>query len=157
MRLLLIASALLVAPLATALTMLPTRTFAASSPPAYARCAACHLSTGAGVPGAYPSLRVDARALAMKPEGRRYLALAVVKGLAGPITVEGKAYRGTMPMQAGMDDAAVAGVLTYVIGTLSTGGGVKPKPFTAPEIKSARAAGASMNAAAVAKSRPAPR
>jgi len=154
MRTLLMASALVAMPLAILVTMASTQTHAASSPQAYARCAACHLPTGAGVPGSYPSLRVDARALAMNPEGRRYLVQAVVKGLSGPITVEGKTYRGTMPMQAGMDDATVAGVLTYVTGSLTAGGGAKPKPFTAEEVKAAKAAGASKSAAAVAKSRP---
>ena len=54
----------------------------------FQRCAACHTRTGAGVPGAYPPLGADFRALASKPAGRRHLALAILKGLSGPITVE---------------------------------------------------------------------
>ena len=41
------------------------------------RCAACHLSNGAGVPGAFPPLKTDVRKLAGTVAGRRYLALVV--------------------------------------------------------------------------------
>lgn len=130
--------------------------YAQSGQQAFSRCAACHLPTGAGVPGSYPSLQKDARILARSPVGRRYMVQVVTKGLSGPITVDGKAFRGTMPMQGGMSDAAVAGVLTYVTGTIAKGGAA-PKPFTAAEVAAARAAAASMNPAAIAKSRPAAR
>ena len=117
----------------------------------YNRCAACHTRTGAGVPGAYPPLNADFRALAAKPGGRRYLALAVIKGLNGPITVEGKAYRGMMPAQGGMDDAAVAAVLNHVGVTIAKAG--PPfKPFSDQEVAGYRADGKAMSAADVAKS-----
>ena len=109
----------------------------------FQRCAACHLPTGAGVPGAYPPLDAHVRALARLPEGRRYLALVVAKGLAGPITVEGKSFRGVMPAQAGLDDAAIAAVLNHVIGTLATGGPA-PRAFTPDEVKQARQSGAAL-------------
>jgi len=119
----------------------------------YQRCAACHLATGAGVPGAFPPLQADVRSLAGIPAGRRYLSLAVIKGLSGPITVEGKAYRGMMPAQAGLDDEAVAAVLSHVTGTVA-GGGKAVKPFTAAEVKAARDSGAGLDAAAVARLQP---
>lgn len=133
-----------------------TSSQAQSGQQTYARCAACHLPTGAGVPGAYPSLQKDARTLARSPAGRRYLIQVVTKGLSGPIAVEGKSYRGTMPMQGGLNDATVAAVLTYVTGTIGKGGAA-PKPFTTAEVAAARAAAAAMNPAAIAKSRPAAR
>lgn len=119
----------------------------------YQRCAACHLATGKGVPGAFPPLQSDVRALAGMPDGRRYLVLAVTRGLAGPITVEGKTYRGMMPAQGGLDDEAIAAVLTHVTGTIA-GGGKGVKAFTAAEVKAARESGATLDAAAVARLQP---
>lgn len=116
----------------------------------FARCAACHTATGKGVPGAYPPLGVDFRALAAKPAGRRYLMLAVLRGLNGPITVEGKPYRGVMPAQSGMDDAAVAAVLNHVGNAIALSG-PKFKPFTAAEVAATRADGASLSGSDVAK------
>lgn len=118
---------------------------AADGPALYKRCAACHLPTGAGVPGAYPPLKADVRALAGKAEGRRYLILAVTRGLAGPITVEGKAYRGVMPAQVLKDDE-VAAVLNHVVTTIAGGKGA----FTADEVAAVRAEGGKLSASAVA-------
>ena len=114
----------------------------------YKRCAACHLPTGAGVPGTYPPFSTDFATLAKKPDGRRYLALAVLRGMSGPITVGGKPYRGVMPAQAGMTDADIAAVLNHVATKLAKAG-AGFKPFTEAEIKGARAAGAALSPAAV--------
>lgn len=140
----------------TAAALAPVAADAQSAPngaQVYARCAACHLPTGAGVPGAFPPLGADVRALAGSPAGRRYLVLVVTKGVAGPITVEGRSYRGLMPAQGGLDDAQVAAVLTHVTATVAKGGkGVKP--FTAAEVAAVRASSAGITAAAVAKMQP---
>lgn len=114
----------------------------------YKRCAACHLANGAGVPGAFPPLKSDVRALAGTAAGRRYLALVVIRGVSGPITVEGKAYRGMMPAQAGLNDAQVAAVLNHVVR------GGSAKAFTAREIAGYRAGSASLNSAAVGRLQP---
>lgn len=116
----------------------------------YGRCAACHTATGAGVPGAYPPLGVDFRTLAARNEGRRYIALAVIKGLSGPITVEGKSFRGVMPAQSGLDDAAIAAVLNHV-GTTITKAGPAFRRFTPAEIGTIRAGGAALSSADVAR------
>lgn len=115
----------------------------------YTRCAACHTKTGAGVPGAYPPLATDFRALATKPAGRRYLVLAVTRGLSGPITVDGKAFRGVMPAQT-LDDVAVSAVLNHV-GTQIAKTGPAFKPFTEKEVATHRASGATMSGADVAR------
>lgn len=115
----------------------------------FTRCSACHTATGGGVPGAYPPLQGDFRAMAAKASGRRYLALAVIKGLSGPITVEGKPYRGFMPAQT-LDDASVAVVLNHV-GTVVAKTGPAFKSFTAAEIATARSSGTGLSAADVAK------
>ena len=116
----------------------------------YKRCAACHTATGAGIPGTYPPLGADFRAQAAGKAGRRYLALAVIKGLMGPVTIGGKTYNGIMPAQAGLDDASVAAALNHV-GTRIATAGPRFTPFTAAEIAAARASGATLNAAAVAR------
>ncbi|WP_156397603.1 MULTISPECIES: c-type cytochrome [unclassified Sphingomonas] len=142
-------------PIALMTAVLPTSLASAAADGAkvYQRCAACHLPTGKGVPGAFPPLQADVRALAGIPEGRRYLVLAVTSGLSGPLTVEGKTYRGMMPPQSGLDDEAVAAVLSHVTGEIA-GGGRTVKPFTAAEVRMAQDSGAGLDAAAVARLQP---
>lgn len=114
----------------------------------YKRCAACHLPSGAGLPGAFPPLAADFRSLVTKAAGRRYVILAVTKGLSGAIDIEGKTYRGNMPAQSTMDDAAVAAVLNHVATDIAKAG-AGFKPFTSAEVAVARASGASLTAAEV--------
>jgi len=115
----------------------------------YARCAACHTATGVGVPGTYPPLGADFRAQASSEAGRRYLALVVIKGLMGPITVDGHAYSSFMPAQS-LDDESVAAVLNHV-GTQIAKSGPRFRPFTSAEVATARAVGEGLNGAAVAR------
>jgi len=114
----------------------------------YKRCAACHLATGAGVPGAFPPLAADVRNLSQTAAGRRYLALVVIKGVSGPLTVDGKLYQGVMPAQPNLNDAEVASLLDHVISKVAKG---NARAFTVNEIVTARKAGMSLNAAAVGK------
>jgi cytochrome c5 len=99
----------------------------------YGRCSACHTASGAGLPGAFPALNRDVRELATRPEGRRYLALVVMTGLIGPLTVEGQSYRNVMPAQSGLDAAAVAAVLNHV-GQRIAHDGPAWRAFTAEEV-----------------------
>ena len=123
---------------------------AADGATVFARCAACHTKTGAGVPGVFPPLGPDVRAMAATQAGRRYLALAVTRGLSGPIKVAGKPYAGVMPAQGGLDDAAVAAVLNHV-GTVIVKTGPAFQPFKEPEIAAFRASGTALSAQDVAK------
>lgn len=116
----------------------------------YSRCAACHTATGAGVPGAFPPLAADFRTLATSPAGRRYLALAVVRGVMGPITVDGKPYRGVMPAQSGLSDAEVAAVLNHV-GTAIARSGPRFRAFSAREIAAVRAGATGLTSADVGR------
>jgi len=126
----------------------------ALAPPAAAqlapRCAACHLPTGAGVPGSFPSLRGTTAILAAKPEGRRYLVLAITRGLSGPILSGSEAFRGVMPAQAAMTDADIAENLNVLIAT----GGPAAQHFTVPEVSQLRLLGEKLSAAEVAGLRP---
>jgi len=116
----------------------------------YGKCAACHTKTGAGVPGAFPPLGPDVRAMATTDAGRRYLALVVTRGISGPIKVAGKPYGGVMPAQGTLDDASVAAVLNHV-GTEIVKTGPDFKPFAEAEIATHRASGAALPAQDVGK------
>lgn len=109
----------------------------------YKRCAACHLPTRAGVPGAFPPLRADVRGFAATAEGRRYLVLVLARGLGGPIKAEGKTFAGMMPAQSMLSPDEVAAVLNLV---------TEPKVrFTAAEVVKLRASGASLSPQQVAQ------
>ena len=116
----------------------------------FVRCAACHTATGAGVPGVFPPLGADFRAQAAKKDGRRYLALVVMKGLTGPLTVGGTTYRGVMPAQAGLSPAEIAAVLNHV-GTKIAKTGPAFKAFTSTEVTGYKAGATTLSGADVAK------
>jgi mono/diheme cytochrome c family protein len=118
----------------------------------FARCAACHLADGRGVPGVYPQLAGRLDTAAATEKGRAYLAMTVIAGVMGTLEINGKKIQGIMPAQAGLGDADVAAVLNYAL-TLKTAGApaikTKPKPFTAEEVARIRAAHPKANPNAV--------
>lgn len=73
-------------------------------------CIACHLPEGTGVPGINPPLVKTPYVLGDKTK----LINIVLKGLEGPIKVNGEEYNNMMPAQAQLTDQEVADVLTYV-------------------------------------------
>jgi uncharacterized protein len=78
----------------------------------YARtCAACHQSTGTGVDAAFPPLDGSKTAT-----GDPAIPIRIVlHGLTGPVEVPGKpAVNSLMPPVAGLNDAEIADVLSYV-------------------------------------------
>ncbi len=132
------------------LLAMPVAAQAADGPALYKRCAACHLATGAGVPGAFPSLKNEPPVLAGKPDGRRFLVLAITRGLSGPMVADGKTYRGVMPAQASMKDDEVAAVLNHVLDTIAAAD-KKVTRFTADEVGTIRKSGATLTARQVAE------
>lgn len=72
-------------------------------------CVACHQATGLGIPGAFPPL---AKSDYLNKDVNRAIK-GVVKGLTGPIVVNGKKYNSAMPAQA-LNDQQIADVMTYV-------------------------------------------
>jgi nitrite reductase (NO-forming) len=72
-------------------------------------CFACHQATGLGLPGVFPPLAKSDFLMADKDRAIH----GVLKGLSGPITVNGKAFNGVMPPVA-LSDEQIANVLTYV-------------------------------------------
>jgi len=76
----------------------------------YARtCVACHQGAGQGVPDVFPPL---AKSDYLNADVDRSIE-AVIHGLSGEITVNGKTYNNVMPSQM-LDDAQTASVLTYI-------------------------------------------
>ena len=76
-------------------------------------CIACHQPTGLGLFPVFPPL---AKSEYANGDPKRMAAI-VLKGVMGPITVEGKQYPGAAPMpghEAMLTDKKIAAVLTYV-------------------------------------------
>ena len=111
------------APAAGATAVLPDLTLA--GPPGAAQlargartyrtlCVACHLPDGKGMNAVTPPLVAADFMFADRERAIR----TVLKGLAGPITVNGTSYQGVMPaLEQILTDAQVADVLTYVFNT----------------------------------------
>jgi nitrite reductase (NO-forming) len=94
-----------------------------------ANCMACHQANGAGIPNAFPPL---AQADYLNADKARAIR-AVVGGLQGPITVNGKVYNGVMPAWSLSNDD-VANVMTYVYNSWGNSG----KQVTAEEVAAQR-------------------
>jgi mono/diheme cytochrome c family protein len=138
-------SRLLAAALAAVAASMPAR--AADAPaPAYplgaasfqANCVVCHGPAGAGLPALAPPLLSYPARYAASSEGRRQLAMTVLFGMFGDITVDDRHYDFQMPDFARLDDATLAATLNFVVFDL----GHAPadvKPLTAGEIATERA------------------
>lgn len=74
-------------------------------------CIACHQPTGMGLPPVFPTL-VNTEYVSGSPE--RFAAM-ILKGVAGPITVNGMVFNNVMPPQEAMlTDEKISAVMTYV-------------------------------------------
>ncbi len=77
-----------------------------------ANCATCHQMSGLGVPGQYPPLAGSEYVNG----GTRRLGMILLKGLVGPVKVEGKEF-GAAQMQAwetNFTDQKIADILTFI-------------------------------------------
>jgi len=94
-------------------------------------CFACHQPDGKGLPMAFPPLAGSDYMLADRDRAVR----TVLKGLSGPVTVNGVTINSVMPPQeAVLTDAQVADVLTYVFNTWGNTGDA----FKAAQVKAIR-------------------
>jgi len=145
-------------PAVMSLTTAPGARAADAVPPAYpagfssfqANCAVCHGPAGAGLPALAPPLLSYPARYAASVEGRRQLALTVLYGMVGDISVEDKHYNFQMPDFARLDDATLAATLNFVVFDL----GHAPadvKPLTTGEIAAER--GHALDGAAVREHR----
>jgi mono/diheme cytochrome c family protein len=77
----------------------------------YANCVTCHQPTGLGLAPAFPPL---AKSEFVNGSPKR-LAMILLKGLQGPIKVNGAAFNGAMPAWGGaLTDKKIAAVLSYI-------------------------------------------
>ena len=116
------------------------------------RCAMCHQSNGAGLPGQFPRLSGRVATLAQAKPGRRYLALVLLNGMVGPIKADGQSITGLMRSMGALPDQYLAAILNHVTSLGPPANGKKPAPFTAADIAAVRAE-KGMSASAVAGER----
>ena len=91
-------------------------------------CFACHLPGGEGMAGVFPPLAKSDYLMADRDRAIRI----VLKGLSGPVTVNGQSYNGAMPPQSETLTAEqVADVLTYVTNSW----GNSAPAFTTDEVR----------------------
>lgn len=81
-------------------------------------CQACHQADASGINGSFPPL---AKSDYFNSDRNKAIR-AVVHGLSGKITVNGKVYDGIMPKQT-LSDAQIASVITYVLNNFGNSGG----------------------------------
>jgi nitrite reductase (NO-forming) len=93
-------------------------------------CFACHQLNGEGLAGVFPPLAKSDFLLADKDRAIR----GVIKGLAGPIKVNGKDYNGVMPPVT-LNDDQVAQVVTYILNEWGNDGGI----VTVDDVRKVRA------------------
>ena len=82
-------------------------------------CAACHQAEGQGLAGAFPPLaNSDYLAAGTGP-----VIEAIINGLSGPVTVNGKDYNAVMPNLSYLGDEEVADIVTFVMNSWGNPGG----------------------------------
>jgi mono/diheme cytochrome c family protein len=101
-------------------------------------CAVCHGPAGAGVPGLAPPLLSEPASFAASPEGRRQLAITLLYGMFGDITVGQSHFNSQMPDFARLDDATLAATLNFVVFDLAHAASTI-KPLAPEEISAERA------------------
>ncbi|MBX7115781.1 MAG: nitrite reductase, copper-containing [Myxococcaceae bacterium] len=99
-------------------------------------CAMCHQTEGQGIPNVFPPLAKSDFLANLANKSRKDLVALVLNGKTGKIVVNGTEYNGVMTPVAGLDDEALAAVLSYV----SSAWGNQAPAFTANEVKSLRPA-----------------
>jgi len=72
-------------------------------------CFACHQLNGEGMPGVFPPLAKSD----FLNKNKEVAISAIINGLTGEVTVNGKTYNGIMPPQ-NLNNKQVAAVLTYI-------------------------------------------
>ncbi|HEY5558308.1 MAG TPA: cytochrome D1 domain-containing protein [Steroidobacteraceae bacterium] len=85
-----------------------------------AACLACHQANGKGLPGAFPPL---AGSDYLKADKHRAIG-NVLRGLTGPVVVNGVTYNSVMPPMTQLSDAEIANALTFVMNSWGNAYGV---------------------------------
>jgi mono/diheme cytochrome c family protein len=95
-------------------------------------CVTCHMQKGEGMEGAFPPL-AKADFITKDKTGKKSIG-AILNGLSGEITVNGKKYNVPMPAQNYLTDQQIADVLNYVRNSW----GNKAKALTEDMVKAER-------------------
>ncbi|MBU2979610.1 cytochrome c [Alteromonas sp. C1M14] len=104
----------------------------------FTTCSACHLATGAGIPGAFPPL-TKLPDLYAKEGGKDYLISVVLQGLSGPIQSQGTGYNGFMQaFGSSLTDTEIAAVLAYVLTEIASPGLQQGSQITASDVSQIR-------------------
>ncbi len=82
------------------------------------KCAICHQVGGIGVPQVFPPMAKNETISGDKT----YLIKVILKGITGPIEVNGVKYNGVMTPFNNLSDKEVADLLTYLRGNLGNNG-----------------------------------
>ena len=82
-------------------------------------CSTCHQADGRGLEGVFPPL---AKSDWFAGDGRK-VPLAILQGLQGKVTVNGKDYNSVMPPMTQLTDDEVANIATYVLNSWDNPGG----------------------------------
>lgn len=97
----------------------------------YATCQACHQSAGTGTPGLFPPLAHSP----FVTGSEKRLAAIMLKGVTGPITVNGATFNSQMQAwEPTMDDKKLATIATYIRGSFGNSAG----PITEAQFAAAR-------------------
>jgi len=82
-------------------------------------CSVCHQATGLGLPGVFPPL---AKSDYFAKDPLRMVD-AVLRGISGPVTVNGQAFNSVMPPMSQLTDDETANISTYVLNSWGNPGG----------------------------------
>lgn len=78
-------------------------------------CQACHQAAGVGIQGAFPPLAGNPN-ISGNPQ---YLAEVIIKGVSGPLEVNGNHYNGVMPPMGHLDSQKVVDLVAYILSELN--------------------------------------
>lgn len=94
-------------------------------------CAACHQGHGKGQPGAFPPLAGSEWVVG----GTERLAMIILNGLQGPITVSGSSYNGIMtPWRDALNDKQIAQVMGYIRRSWGNADALTDEAYVSPEM-----------------------
>ncbi|MDX3774206.1 cytochrome c [Chromatiaceae bacterium AAb-1] len=82
-------------------------------------CQACHQPAGTGMKGIFPPFAGNPN-IQGQPA---HIATVILKGLSGPMTVNGDAYNGTMPPLSYISDKDISDVIGFILNEWGGGGG----------------------------------
>jgi len=84
-----------------------------------ANCQACHQPNGQGLPGAFPPLAGNPHVV----DDKLHVVRTILKGMSGPLEVNGQKYNAVMPLMQHISDEDIADIANYVLSSWGNKGG----------------------------------